>query len=284
MSSTCLFLALALCVLILTTTAAPCDSNDPDELCLAPLVRKRGSFGVVSRKRGGRGGGRRPGRRPSRIPIIAGGAVGGSRRPNNNNDDPNQTDEFNPDEQNEEACFPGNAMVHVEERGLVPMEELVIGDRVQVGHGDFSEVFIFGHKMAGRQFKFVRLITEHGDITLSKGHYIYSDGQLKAAGVVSVGSVLETADGVRSAVIAVEGVSAAGLYNPHTLTGDIVVDGFRASTFTMSVELSVANSLLAPVRAAFRLLGVDISAQCLENGAPTGLLRRIPGGSSVATS
>lgn len=277
-----------LCTLAHLTAAAPCDGSDPDELCLAPLVHKRGGGGEISSKRRGGSGDRRPSRRPSRVPIIAGG-VGGSRRPNNDNDnndndDPIQTDEVNSADQNEDTCFPGNAMVRVEGRGLVPMEELAIGDRVQVGRGVFSEVFFFGHKIAGRQFDFVRLITKRGSISLSKGYYIYADGRLMAAGIVGVGSELETADGARAGVIAVEKIMAPGLYNPHTLTGDIVVDGFHASTYTTSVELSIANSLLAPVRAAFRLLGVDISAQCLENGAPVGLLRRIPRGSSVATS
>lgn len=292
MQSTLLFVSLIFCALLLATTATPCDENNPDELCLSPLVRKRGGSGsgtgsVSSKRRGSGssgGGSRRPG---GRRPIIVGG--GGSRRPNNdndndNNDVPSETDDLGQAVQEEDACFPGNAKVHVEGKGIVNMEQVAIGDRVLVSDGVFSEVFFFGHKLARIQFDFVRLETAQASIALSKGHYIYADGHLTAAGSVRVDSMLETADGVHTAVIAVEVITAAGLYNPHTLHGDITVDGFRASTYTTSMDLTVAKSLLAPVRAAFRLIGVDICGQYFDNGTPATLRRRIPRGASIVTT
>ena len=41
---------------------------------------------------------------------------------------------------------------------------------------------------------------------------------------------------------------ADGLYNPHTMTGDIVVDGVLTSTYTDAVAPSLAHALLWPVR------------------------------------
>jgi hypothetical protein len=41
---------------------------------------------------------------------------------------------------------------------------------------------------------------------------------------------------------------AEGLYNPHTMHGDIVVDGVHTSTYTDSVAPALAHALLWPVR------------------------------------
>jgi len=44
---------------------------------------------------------------------------------------------------------------------------------------------------------------------------------------------------------------ARGLYNPHTLDGGVVVNGFAVSTWTAAVAPRVAAAALAPARAAF---------------------------------
>ena len=41
---------------------------------------------------------------------------------------------------------------------------------------------------------------------------------------------------------------ARGLYNPHTLHGDVVVDGVLTSTYTGVVHPALAHALLAPLR------------------------------------
>jgi len=62
------------------------------------------------------------------------------------------------------------------------------------------------------------------------------------------------------AVTSVSRVDAAGLYNPQTLHWYIVVDGVRASTFTVAVAPAVPSKLLAPLRAVYRSTGRSVGA------------------------
>lgn len=57
-----------------------------------------------------------------------------------------------------------------------------------------------------------------------------------------------------------------------------MVNGVRASTYTMAVEPSVASTLLAPLRALFRVAGLTTTA--LDGGADR-LAALLPSGASV---
>ncbi|GAB0495858.1 hypothetical protein MMPV_007166 [Pyropia vietnamensis] len=169
-------------------------------------------------------------------------------------------------------CFPASARVTLADGTAVGVDVLARGHTVRVGGVDedgaaaTSEVFLFSHKIAGGDHPFTRLITTAGALTASSGHYVYANGALKAAGAVVVGDTLETAAGHTAPVISIESVRAAGLYAPHTLHGDVIVDGFRVSTYTTAVAPGVAHALLAPVRAAYRA-GVDLLGDRLEGGS-----------------
>lgn len=65
--------------------------------------------------------------------------------------------------------------------------------------------------------------------------------------------------GVPVVVEKVQRVAGKGLYNPQTVLGDIVVDGFLATTYTSAAKAEVAHALLAPVRAAYVTGGLDLS-------------------------
>ena len=51
-------------------------------------------------------------------------------------------------------------------------------------------------------------------------------------------------------------VEADGLYNPHTLTNDLIVNGVRVSALTDAVDPALGHALLWPARMAF-LAGLD---------------------------
>ncbi|GAB0490594.1 hypothetical protein MMPV_001831 [Pyropia vietnamensis] len=61
-------------------------------------------------------------------------------------------------------------------------------------------------------------------------------------------------------------VRRVGLYNPMTLHGDLIVDGYRVSTFTTDVHPLLATALLAPARALYYTTGW--STGVLEGGVP----------------
>jgi hypothetical protein len=168
------------------------------------------------------------------------------------------------------TCFPGAATVRVEGGGVRRMDELAVGDRVDVGRGRFSPVFMFTHRAAAHAGAFVRIEAASGAaVRLTAGHYVHVNGALAPAAAVRAGDAVELAGGARDVVVRVSAVADTGLYNPQTLQGDVVVDGVLVSTYTTAVEPAVAHALLAPLRAVYAAAGVYTAA--LEAGAPRAL-------------
>jgi Hint module len=170
------------------------------------------------------------------------------------------------------SCFPAESTVLVESGHNKRMDKLEVGDRVLVGDGTFSQIFMFTHKVGdeiGREF--VRITTDSGNaIVATKGHYIPTAGNgLSAAGSVRVGDQLFVSDSrgrlTSATVTSTERVTRTGLYNPQTVRGDIVVDGIVASTYTTAVEPRLAHAILTPLRAVYRWFGMYSSG--LESGS-----------------
>lgn len=177
------------------------------------------------------------------------------------------------------VCFPASATVQLDDGSIKRMDEIELNDRVKVSAKEFSPVFMFTHKTSAVDYSFVRLTTASGaSLSLTKGHYLYVNGQLAAAKTVHVGDVLMTESG-SSTVSSVSTVSGTGLYNPQTVQGDIIADGVVASTYTTTVAVKAAHSFLFPVRALFDLTGMTTSL--FDNGADR-LAQIVPSGAVVA--
>ncbi|PXF40238.1 Protein hedgehog [Gracilariopsis chorda] len=157
------------------------------------------------------------------------------------------------------ACFPASSHVQLEDGRNIALTELKTSHRVHVGHGHFSDVFFFSHRSHDAKVlhNFVQIRTVRDDVlTVSAGHYLYVNGRMVAANRVKANDTLTRADGSDVLVDHVGRVKRAGLFAPHTLHGDIVVDGVLVSTYTTAVHPGVAHYvLLAPLRAAYALLG-----------------------------
>jgi Hint module len=158
---------------------------------------------------------------------------------------------------NSSSCFPADATVVTFAGAVKRMDELLAGDRVHVGRGQFSEVFMFTHKSAdvAADFIVIDAALSGARLRVTPGHYLYVNEGLAAASTVVVGDAIELADGSVDTVAAVSSAVLQGLYNPQTLQGDIVVDGVRASTYTTAVAPVFAHAVLTPLRAAYRALG-----------------------------
>jgi Hint module len=160
------------------------------------------------------------------------------------------------------------------------IDELSVGDRVHVGHGCFSEVFMFTHRVADIHQQFISIESSSGArLRATAGHYLYVNGGLGAVGSVTVGDEIELGYGVKDVVTKVTVVAGQGLYNPQTVNGDIVVDGIRASTYTTAVDPVFAHAILAPLRAAYNTLGCYSSS--LEKG--WGFRFMVPSGSASSS-
>lgn len=178
--------------------------------------------------------------------------------------------EASPEEEEDDgsACFPADATVELENGSIKTMEKLELGDRVKVSSNDFSDVFMFTHKVADSVSEFVKISTASGaELSVTKGHYLYVNGALAAAKTVQTGDVLELGSGLSTTVEAVSCATSRGIFNPQTISGDIIVNGVRASTYTTAVEPAAAHKLLAPFRALYSGLGVTTAV--FENGANT---------------
>jgi Hint module len=162
----------------------------------------------------------------------------------------------------------------------VRMQDLKIGDVVRTGTGNLgSPIFIFSHADPTIQSEFVQMTTSFGQrLTLTPTHILYCNGRnLTAARDVRLGDMLEAATSFGSnatMVTHIEYVQSKGLYNPHTLHGDIVVDGIVTTTFTTAVEPRLAQTLLAPFRLLYRI-GVPTRPFNLPRGSNTWIARRL---------
>lgn len=185
--------------------------------------------------------------------------------------------EPSPDE-DDNVCFPAEATVTLSNGKLVRMDELQVGDEVQVGNGKWSRIFGFSHRHRSVVSTFVVITTGSGHTLRSTpSHFIYVNGVVKMAQDVKIGDYLTLEDGTHSMVSLISSNRLVGLYNPQTEHGDIIVDGLRATTFTASVDIKFAHAALAPFRALYHLspfdaLDVALNAglRCLAGHVPKG--------------
>jgi hypothetical protein len=161
-----------------------------------------------------------------------------------------------------DACFPASALVRYANGSTIEMQYAAVGDKLYInGDEEGSDLYMFGHQMPPEESMkniFLQIETRSAEkIRISPGHLLYVNKILAPARNVQIGDYLETFEGRQTPVIDISKVADAGLYNPQTMHGDIVVDGIRASTYTDALHPLLAHSLLAPAR-ALRNLKIDI--------------------------
>lgn len=191
-------------------------------------------------------------------------------------------------EEQPSTCFPANAQVELESGEFIEMSQINIGDRVRTSPTTFSDVFMFTHRQTGVYFDFLRISTiSNVSITLTPSHYIFSGQNLVAASSINVGDDLVLGDGTLSKVTSIESVVLHGLYNPHTLDGNIIVDGVLTSTYTTAVHPTLAHGTLSPLRFLRFLYTAGCALQVLNPISSTVgrnsclLSRLIPGGDHI---
>lgn len=161
------------------------------------------------------------------------------------------------EDKNSSSCFPGSATVEIECGSIVLMSSLRIGDSVRVSENSFSPVYMFSHRLPHTMSEYIRIQTGTKTLSLTAGHYLPMNRQSHptAAKHVAIGDEILTTNSWETVVAISRYTAADGLYNPHTLDGDIVVNGIITSTYTEAVAPSVAETLLLPIRFAY-VLGV----------------------------
>ena len=154
------------------------------------------------------------------------------------------------------ACFPGDALVATASGGTVRMADVGLSTELAAGPGARpSTVYFFSHRQADTPATpYTRLTLATSTLEVTPGHLLPLHGsrRLVAAGAVAVGDALVAANGSAVPVLGVARVvrSGAGLYNPHTAAGEMVVAGVLVSCYTTAVDARVAAAELSLVRAA----------------------------------
>lgn len=153
------------------------------------------------------------------------------------------------EEDGDGICFPASAVVHMADGSRVAMKDLEAGSSVMHSEdGESSKVFLFTHRSHRAVANFRQLTTACGQtLKLTANHYLYANGRLTAAGVVRVGDIVRTVSGA-CAITDIRSVKEVGLFAPHSVHGDLVVNGIVVSAYSRAVSPKVAHALLAPVR------------------------------------
>lgn len=172
--------------------------------------------------------------------------------------------------ESESACFPSDAIVELRDGTVTTMAELRIGDHVKVAHPDsYSPIYFFSHNHPHVVSDVIKIDTtvEGISLSVSPGHLIYVNGNLVPASNVEVGDEISVShvSSTKAIVTAKKLVASKGLHNPHTVHGDIVVNGVIASTFTSSVDPSLAKILLSPFRIIYHMIGPHRAVDSLNH-------------------
>lgn len=176
--------------------------------------------------------------------------------------DENESEDADNTEENENGtsvstCFPSTGTVRTIDGNQRKIKDIRIGDIVETGYGRYAPVFSWTHKqeVSYRRYTYVQVHTSRDKLLeLTPSHYVYifDRKHLIPAGEIRPGLRLISEDGSPLEVLNVtRKVFNGGLYNPHTLHGDIVVDGVLTSTYTTAVAPRSAHALLAPLRALY---------------------------------
>lgn len=144
----------------------------------------------------------------------------------------------------------------------------------------FEKIFLWTHQDPHATAAFVQIEVAPGFVLhLTAGHYLWAqeqDGgqpaQLRRAADVRVGDSVWVVDaqerGVNASTVTAVGVQLlGGLYNPHTRSGSIIINGVAASTFTDVLPPSEAAHTAAtlPAWLLYQLLPSQLIASALND-------------------
>lgn len=185
---------------------------------------------------------------------------------NDGNEDESQNKRSSEEEKGE--CFPASGVVTLRSGNKVQLWQLAVGDEVAVASNEFSSVFAFAHKVLKTRRSFIRLSTARGNLTATRGHFIFTNSGAKLAASITRNDFLVAADGTFVPVLSTSVVQDFGLFNPLTVAGVVVVDGFRSTCYALDVPVAAAQCLLTPFRWLFQFFHIDIlSSVCQHDNA-----------------
>ena len=140
-------------------------------------------------------------------------------------------------------CFPGQSKVSVQDnRGVVAMQDLKLGDKVLVAPNKYEPIYSFGHFDPDISADYLQLRTPSTKLDISNDHMVFVEhaGAIPAS-AVKIGDKVVLASGSVELVEDIKSVVRTGAFAPFTPSGTVVVDGVKASSF---VSLQESSSVL----------------------------------------
>ena len=133
-------------------------------------------------------------------------------------------------------CFSAIDTVEVQDKGMVTMKDLQVGDVVRTGKYKYQPVYAFTHRLEEEPTFFVQLVLEtdkKNALELTRDHLIHVQGHRNPipAGSVQVGDSLWQ-DNKPVKVVKIGSITRPGLYAPLTPDGTILINnGILASVY-----------------------------------------------------
>lgn len=145
------------------------------------------------------------------------------------------------------ACFSAHNTVTLETGKIVPIQSLVIGDKVLVHGGTYESVYSFGYRNPDASTNYLRLATKGTALELTADHMLLIGETFVPASTVQIGDLLSNGETVSS----ITTVTRKGLYAPFTTTGTVVVSDIVSSSFVTlqkdTAYLMLGTSITLPM-------------------------------------
>lgn len=152
-------------------------------------------------------------------------------------------------------CFPGHATVQLSTGERRKMKDVRIGDVVRSRAGETSKIFTFSHHDPFSYAIYVTIWTGcNRKLSLTEGHFLYVNRRLREAETVRIGDYLTLGNGSMCMVTAVCRELHRGVFNPHSLVGNLLVNDIWTSSYTSAMPYRSAHGMLTPIRALSLLL------------------------------
>jgi hypothetical protein len=142
------------------------------------------------------------------------------------------------------SCFSSHNWVDVMGIGLVPMDQLRIGDFVRARDDLYSRVYSFGHIQHDVEAEYIQIyVTGLPDpLEISALHMVFVDNKAIRADAVKVGDILGEYQDLH-VVQMVKTIKRRGVYAPFTESGDIIVNGILASSYVQVFSGAPSSSI-----------------------------------------
>lgn len=144
------------------------------------------------------------------------------------------------------VCFSEKATVQALGKGVIPMTELEVGDKVLTGKEQdrYEPVYGFGHINPDKSAEFLKIFTSSNaaaPLEMTGNHMLFVRGKEHPvrADSIKVGDNLRADHGTFTSVTKIQTVTRKGVYAPLTPSGSIVVNGIVASSYVSMQDHAV---------------------------------------------